>query len=188
MKLNRVALTLIVLSSAIRVWPSAADDAVAMATATTSEPRHAAERIVFTDRVRTGDRLFARLLLGGRVMVMAREGSTLRITEVGGATTIDIEEGRVAVTVDRGRMSSDALVEVRTPHAVVGVPSATLVVGVSAGASTFSVDGGHADVFSLDPATGRPMGPPASVGARQVITVPSATAEPPTAEVMRAAR
>ena len=68
---------------------SAAPVMMALATETPSDPLPFRSQMFLTDRVKTGDHNFARLLLGGRVMVLAREGSTLNITEVPGATTID---------------------------------------------------------------------------------------------------
>jgi hypothetical protein len=144
---------------------------VALATATPSDPLPFRSQMFLTDRVKTGDRNFARLLLGGRVMVLAREGSTLNITEVPGATTIEVEHGRIAITVDRENLHPEDLVEVRTPHAVVSVAADTLVVDVEDAASTFSVLGPRVEVFQLDPATGTALEPPTSVEAEQVVTV-----------------
>jgi hypothetical protein len=144
---------------------------VALAPAAVLAPTRYREHMVFTDRVTTGDRTFARLLLGGRVMVLARAGSALSITEVGAALTIEVETGRLAVTVDRGKLEPDELVEIRTPHAAVSVPSETLVVEVVDEASTFRVHGTRMDVFRLDPVTGEALEPPTSVAAEQVVTV-----------------
>jgi len=103
-------------------------------------------------------------------MILAREESRLSITEVAGATTIHVERGRVAVTVDRDNLHPEDLVEVRTPHAVVTVPGGTLVVQV-AEASTFTAVGRSVDVFRVDPISGAAVEPPTNVTANEVATV-----------------
>jgi hypothetical protein len=136
-----------------------------------SEPAPFRHQMVLTDRVKTGDRTFARLLLGGRVMVLAREHSSLSLTEVPGAATIDIAAGRIALTVDRGNLHREDLVEVRTPHAVASVQDSTLIVEVAGTATSFRAMGGRIDVFRRDPATGRALEPPTPVSADRVVTV-----------------
>jgi hypothetical protein len=158
---------------------------LAFATATPSEPAQYRRQIFLTDRVKTGDRTFARLLLGGRVLVLAREASSLSITEVPGATTIDVESGRIVVTVDRENLHPEDLIEVRTPHAVVSVPSDTLVVEVAAAVSTFSVFAPRVEVFRLDPVTGAAVEPPTWAASDDVVMV---DASPPAAEVVAARR
>ena len=143
---------------------------VALADATAVEPRPFTNQIALTERVEARDRVFAGLLFGGRVMILARERSLLTIREVSGAITIEIESGRVAVTVDRQKLHPDDLVEVRTPHAVVTVPSSTLVVEV-ADTSMFTAIGRPVDVFRIDPVTGVALEPPTVVAADELVTV-----------------
>lgn len=137
----------------------------------TSEPLRFRDEVFLRDRITTGERATTRLLLGGKVLVTARERSTLALSEVPGATTIDVTGGRVAVTVDRGRLRDGELVEVRTPHAVTTVSGDTLIVDVRPDASTFTALAGRVDVFRLDPATGAAAGSPARVAAREAVTV-----------------
>jgi len=148
----------------------AGDVLIALAEATPTDPRPVKSPSLLTERIEARDRVFARLLFGGRVMILAREGSRLSITEVAGATTIQVERGRVAVTVDRENLHPEDLVEVRTAHAVVTVPSSTLVVEV-AEASTFTAVGRSVDVFRVDPVSGVAVEPPANVAANEVVTV-----------------
>ena len=143
---------------------------VALAEAAPLPPRPFDSQIRFTERVEGRGRLFARLLFGGRVMVLARGDSVLRITEVTGATMIAVETGRVAITVDRANLHAEELVEVRTPHAAVTVPSGTLVVEV-ADASTFTSVGRPVEVFRLDRLSGAALEPPTVVAANEAITV-----------------
>jgi hypothetical protein len=67
------------------------------------------------DRVTTGEAAITRILLGGKVIVTARERSTLTITEVPGLSTIHLSSGRIAVAVDKSRMTGGERVDIRTP-------------------------------------------------------------------------
>jgi hypothetical protein len=144
---------------------------VALARAMSPDPLPYRSQMFLTDRVKTGNHGLVRLLLGGRVLLMAREGSTLNITEVPGAATIEVEAGRIAVTVDRENLHPEDLIEVRTPHAVVSVPGDTLVVDVADGNSTFTVLGTRVEVFRLDPLTGVAVEPPTPADADEVVIV-----------------
>lgn len=148
----------------------AGDVLIALAETAPTAPRPVKSRVQLTERIEARDRVFARLLFSGRVMILAREESRLSITEVAGATTIQVERGRVAVTVDRDNLHPEDLVEVRTPHAVVTVPGGTLVVQV-AEASTFTAVGRSVDVFRVDPISGAAVEPPTNVTANEVATV-----------------
>ena len=143
---------------------------LALATGTPSDPQPFRSQIRMTERIDTRDRLFARLLFSGRVMILAREDSLLSITEVARATTIEVHSGRVAVTVDRENLHPEDLVEVRTPHAVVTVPGSTLVVQV-ADASTFTAVGRPVEVFRLDPVSGAALEPPTVAAPSELVTV-----------------
>jgi hypothetical protein len=142
---------------------------LARADAPAAEPLPFTRLFVLTERIAARAGLFARLLFGGRVMVLAREGACLSITEVSGAAAIEIEHGRVAITVDRDNLHPEDLVEVRTPHAVVSVPGDTLVVEVGE-ASVFKATGRPVEVFRLDPVTGKALEPP-TVAAAELVTV-----------------
>ena len=143
---------------------------LALAAGTPPDPQPFRTQMLLTERIETRERVFARLLFGGRVMIIARERSRLTITEVAGATTIEVQSGRVAITVDRDNLHPEDLVEVRTPHAATTVPGDTLVVEV-AEVSTFTPVGRHVDVFRLDPATGAALEPPAVAAADELLTV-----------------
>ena len=143
---------------------------VARADATAAEPLPFKRQMVLTERVDGRAGLFARLLFGGRVMVLAREGACLSITEVSGAAAIEVENGRVAITVDRENLHPEDLVEVRTPHAVVSVPGDTLVVEVGE-ASVFRTVGRPVEVSRLDPLTGKALEPPTVAAAADLVTI-----------------
>jgi hypothetical protein len=127
--------------------------------------------VFVNDRVTTGEAAITRILLGGKVIVTARERSTLTITEVPGLSTIDLTDGRIAVAVDRTRMKPGERVDVRTPNAVAGVRGTVLVVESMRDTSTITVLRGLVDVVRLDPVSGRPVGAITPVGALQAVSV-----------------
>jgi hypothetical protein len=163
----------LLLPASVAADEPARDVLIALADASPTDRRPVKSGTQLTERIEARDRMFARLLFGGRVMILAREESRLSITEVSGATTIQVERGRVAVTVDRENLHPEDLVEVRTPHAVVTVPSGTVVVEV-AEMSTFTAVGRPVDVFRLDPVSGAAVEPPTSVAANELVTVDAA--------------
>ena len=136
-----------------------------------AEPLKFKDDIFLRDRVTTGEAAMTRILMGGKVVVTARERSTLTITEVPGLSTIDLTSGRIAVAVDKTRMKSGERVDVRTPNAIAGVRGTVLIVEAQRGTSSVTVLRGLVDVVRLDPATGRSVGPVTPVGARQTVTV-----------------
>ena len=143
---------------------------VARASATPA-PLKFKDDIFLRDRVTTGDDAITRILLGGKVIVTARERSTLTITEVPGLSTIDLMSGRIAVAVDKTRMKPGERVDVRTPNAIAGVRGTVLVVETLGNTSTVTVLRGLVDVVRLDHATGRAIGPVTPVGAQQAVSV-----------------
>jgi hypothetical protein len=135
------------------------------------EPLKFKDEIFLRDRVTTGDNAMTRILMGGKVVVTARERSTLTITEVPGLSTIDLTSGRIAVAVDKTRMKPGERVDVRTPNAIAGVRGTVLIVETLRNTSSVTVLSGLVDVVRLDPATGRAVGPVTPVGAQQAVTV-----------------
>lgn len=87
--------------------------------------------VFLNDRVATGDRAFARMLLGGKAVVTAREHTVLTITEVPGVSTIDLLIGRISVAVDKARMNPGEVVEIKTPNAVSGIRGTIVVAEVT---------------------------------------------------------
>ena len=137
------------------------------------------------DRIATGERSLARVLLGGKALVTVRELSVLSITEVPGRATVELEAGKVAVTVARERMRQGEALEIRTGNAVAAVRGTVVVAEVSrasaqvgaAGAgivSSFYVlsdpTGQGVAVTQLDPATKTAIGPPTLLAALQAFS------------------
>ena len=99
--------------------------------------------VFVNDRVVTGDRSLARLLLGGKAVVTVRERSALTITEVPGRSTIDLDSGKVAVAVAKDKMRPGEQIEVKTPNAVAAVRGTVFIAEVvRATASAANAQGG----------------------------------------------
>jgi hypothetical protein len=115
------------------------------------------------DRITTGDRSFARVLLGGKALVTARERSVLTITTVPGTATIEARSGKLAVAVAKSLNPSGETIAIRTRNAVVAVRGTVVVAEVTPGAAAdgtqdrtvFTVLRGVVDVYALDPTSGR---------------------------------
>jgi hypothetical protein len=71
-------------------------------------------------------------------------------------------------------MKPGETVELKTPNAVVAIRGTLVVAEVSPPRSTITVVRGLVEVTKLDPATGRAVGPPVSVGALERVTVTDA--------------
>ena len=135
------------------------------------EPLKFKDAVFLHDRVTTGEDAITRILLGGKVIVTARERSTLTITEVPGLSTIHLASGRIAVAVEKSKMNPGERVDIRTPNAVAGVRGTVLVVEAEAGVSTVTVLRGLVHVTRLNPTSGVPVGALTAVGARQAVIV-----------------
>jgi hypothetical protein len=140
-------------------------------TSTPPEPLKFKDDIFTRDRVTTGENAITRILFGGKVIVTARERSTLTISEVPGLSTIELPSGRIAVAVDRTRMKPGERVEVRTPSAIAGVRGTVFIVEAHANTSTVTVLRGLVDVVRVDPSTGQVVGPVTPVGKNQTVSV-----------------
>src|SRR5687768_1176114 len=127
--------------------------------------------ILLRDRVTTGDNAITRILLGGRVVVTARERSTLTITEVPGLSTIDLTTGRIAVAVDKTRMKPGERVEILTPNAIAGVRGTVLIVEAELNVSTVTVLRGLVDVSRRDPRAQIGGGAVTPVAKHETVTV-----------------
>jgi FecR-like protein len=83
------------------------------------------------DRVVTGEQSFARLLLGGKAVVSIRERSAVTITEIPGRSTIDVESGKIALSVARDRMQPGEVINIKMPNVVAGVRGTVVIAEVS---------------------------------------------------------
>jgi len=86
--------------------------------------------VFLQDRVVTGEQAFARLLLGGKAVISIRERSAVTITEVPGRSTVEIESGKIALSVARDRMLPGEVINIKTPNAVAGVRGTVVVAEV----------------------------------------------------------
>jgi hypothetical protein len=139
--------------------------------ATSPAPLKFKDDVLLNDRVATGDNAFARMLLGGKAIVTARERSIVTITEAPGVSTIDLASGRISVAVDKSRMRPGEVVEIKTPNAVSGIRGTIVVAEVAGDVSTITVLRGLVDVYRRDPASGQAVGSATPVGVRESVTV-----------------
>src|SRR5207247_4554742 len=86
--------------------------------------------VFLQDRVVTGEQSFARLLLGGKAVVSIGERSAVTITEGPGRSTINVESGKIALSVARERMPPGEVINIKTPNAVAGVRGTAVVAEV----------------------------------------------------------
>src|SRR5262245_25433347 len=132
------------------------------------------DEVFLRDKIVTGDRSLARLLLGGKAVVTVRERSTLLVTEVPGRSTVELESGKVGLAVARDKMRPGEVIDIRTPNAVVAVRGTVLVAEVTRASAqaggaplpvttSFYLLRGSAVATPLDPATGNPIGAPVPV-------------------------
>src|SRR3989475_12809424 len=84
------------------------------------QPLRFKDDVFVNDKVTTGDKAIARMLLGGKAVVTVRERSSLTITEVPGKSTIDLEIGKIAMAVARDKMRPGEHMQGRTPNALDG--------------------------------------------------------------------
>jgi len=139
--------------------------------ATSPAPLKFRDDVMLNDRVATGDQAFARMLLGGKAIVTAREHSIVTITEAPGVSTIDLASGRISVAVEKSRMRPGEVVEIKTPNAVSGIRGTIVVAEVSGDTSTITVLRGLVDVYRRDPATGKAVGRATALRARESVMV-----------------
>src|SRR5690349_5869708 len=86
--------------------------------------------VFVNDRLSTGDRSLARVLLGGKAVVALRERSTVTLPERPGHATVTLGSGKAAVAVAHEKMKPGELVEIRTPNAVCGIRGTVVIAEV----------------------------------------------------------
>ena len=83
------------------------------------------------DRITTGDRSLARMLLDGKAVVTVRERSVLTITQQPNRAVVELTDGKFALAVARERMKPGDSIEIRTPNAVAGVRGTVVIAEVT---------------------------------------------------------
>jgi hypothetical protein len=104
---------------------------VARLTSTSALPLKFRDSIFERDRINTAENSIVKVLMGGKAIVTVRELSVLTITEDLGKTTINLESGKIAVSVARQLMKPGDRLEVHTPNAVAAVRGTVFVVEVN---------------------------------------------------------
>jgi hypothetical protein len=161
----------------------------------TLKPR---DPVYLADRIVTGDRSFARILLGGKALVTVRERSALTITEVPGTARIEVATGKIGLAVVKERMKPGESIEIRTPNAVAAIRGTVVITEVSQATSQLSASSaawtttvtvlrGAIEFRALDAITRQPVGPALSVSAMQSIRVSGAALPRPVQTITREA-
>src|SRR2546427_12856637 len=142
------------------------------------QPLKFKDDVFVNDKVTTGDKAIARILLAGKAVVTVRERSSLTITEVPGKSTIDLDAGKIALAIAKDKMKPGESIEIRTQNAVAGVRGTVVVAEVSrataqvGGAAptlttSFYILRGQIEAIQINTPTGQPVGPPVTVGTLQ---------------------
>lgn len=132
-------------------------------TTTPPLPLHFKDEVFLKDRITTAERSLARLLLGKKALVTVRELSELEIRDEAGRSIVDVDSGKIAISVARQRMRSGEVVEVRTQNAVAAIRGTVVVaenIPVRSGAppvSRLHVLSGYIDVTPRNNPAARPV-------------------------------
>jgi FecR protein len=188
--LSRVPLLMAALTSILAASPALAQTApagivtavhgtatIARAANNQTGPLRFKDDVFLYDRVTTGERSLARILLGGRAVVTARERSTLTITAVPGAATLDLESGRLLLAVAKGAMRPGESIDIKTRNAVIGIRGTVVVADFVPGeardgsgdATVFTILTGAVEVTQIDPLAAHSVGTPLRLGALQSV-------------------
>jgi hypothetical protein len=152
---------------------------IARASSNQSNPLRFKDDVFLFDRVTTGERSLARILLGGRAVVTARERSILTITAVPGTATLDLESGRLLLAVAKGTMRPGESIDIKTRNAIIGIRGTVVVADFVPGqsrdgsddATVFTILRGAVEVSQIDPVAATVVGAPLSLGALQSVKV-----------------
>ncbi len=150
---------------------------IARAANSQAGPLRFKDDVFLHDRVTTGDRSLARILLGGRAVVTARERSTLTITAVPGAATLDLKSGRLLLAVAKGAMRPGESIDIKTRNAVIGIRGTVVVADFVPGAArdgsgdatVFTILRGAVEVTQIDPLAAHSVGTALRLGALESV-------------------
>jgi len=150
---------------------------IARAANSQTGPLRFKDDVFLNDRVTTGERSLARILLGGKAVVTARERSTLTITAVPGAATLDLERGRLLLAVAKSAMRPGESIDIKTRNAIIGIRGTVVVADFTPGeardgsgdATVFTILRGAVEVTQIDPLAARSVGAPLRLGALQSV-------------------
>jgi hypothetical protein len=150
---------------------------IARATNNQTSPLRFKDDVFLYDRVTTGERSLARILLGGKAVVTARERSTLTITAVPGAATLDLQSGRLLLAVVKGAMRPGESIDIKTRNAIIGIRGTVVVADFVPGrardgsgdATVFTILRGTVEVIQIDPLAAHSVGSPLRLGALQSV-------------------
>jgi hypothetical protein len=96
----------------------------------TPQPLRFKDDLFAHDRINTGERSLARVLLGGKALVTVRELSVFTVTEEARDQTVRLTWGKLALSVAHSRMRPGEAIEIRTPNAIAAVRGTVVIVEV----------------------------------------------------------
>src|SRR5262245_25639737 len=151
----------------------------AQASTDQTNPLRFKDDVFLFDRITTGERSRARILLGGRAVVTARKRSILTITAVPGSAMLALESGRLLLAVAKGTLGPGESIDIKTRNAVIGIRGTVVVTDFvpgqardgSADSTVFTILQGAVEVTQIDPQAARAVGAPLQLGALQSVTV-----------------
>jgi hypothetical protein len=114
---------------------------VARATLATPVALRFPDDVFVRDRIETGERSVARVLLGGKAIVTIRELSVFTVTEEPGRAVVELTKGKLALGVAKKLMQPGESVEIRGPNVAAAVRGSylTFAVGTVGGTPSSTV-------------------------------------------------
>jgi FecR protein len=95
-----------------------------------SQPLRFKDDLFAQDRINTGERSLARVLLGGKAVATVRELSVFTINAEARDQTVRLTSGKLALSVAPSRMRPGEAIEIRTPNAIAAIRGTVVIVEV----------------------------------------------------------
>src|SRR6266545_599918 len=93
----------------------------------TPQPLRFKDDLFAQDRINTGERSLARVLLGGKAVATVRELSVFTISAEARDQTVRLTSGKLALSVARSRMRPGEAIEIRTPNAIAAIRGTVVI-------------------------------------------------------------
>src|SRR6185295_1319649 len=124
------------------------------------------DSVLLGDKINTGEESIVKLLMGGKALLTIRELSVFTVTESPGRSTVDIQSGKMVLSIVKSKMKPGETIEVKTPNAIAAVRGTVFFVEVSGSTASFYVLTGAIQVSAI----GSPSAP-VTVSGYQSVTV-----------------
>jgi len=103
---------------------------VARPTRPQPQPLHFKDDVFGRDRISTAEKSLVRVLLGGKAVITVRELSVLTITEDMGRAEVNLQSGKIALTVAHQRMKPGESITLRARNAVAAIRGTVVIAEV----------------------------------------------------------